>query len=261
MPAKNQTKSKKRTKRTRKSKKNTAAPVEEAVAAPVEETTPEEVVLLTPEEETTNEATNEATEVADTAEAVETTEVAEPEAEPETNSLEVKTVSIVDRVDHLKDLAKNMMVALRTIQSEITAVKKEAARVERVNQKLSQKKRRRRNGDKKKVPSGIMKPHKVDPVLSDFMKVAYEAQNLEPQEEYSRVDVLRAVSKYVEIKNLKETAEGKRKYMNVNKDKYLKKVFPDYKKKKGDDRLQYTDIMGAIGRYFPSSNSSASSSS
>ena len=158
--------------------------------------------------------------------------------------------------NHLQDL----MQLLRAVQKETREVKKDVQKLERQNDRLSQKKRRKRNSGKSKVPSGIMKPHKVDAVLSDFMKVAYEAQGLEPQEEYSRVDVLRAVSKYVELKNLKETAEGKRKYMNVNKDKYLKKVFPDYKKKKGDDRLQYTDIMGAIGRYFPSSNATSSSS-
>lgn len=247
MPTKNQTKTKK-TKRTRKSKKTTAAPVEEAVAAPVEETTPEEVVLLTPEEETTEATTTS------------TTEVAEPEAEPETNSLEVETVSVADRMNTLNNHLQDLMQLLRAVQKETRDVKKDVQKLERQNDRLSQKKRRKRNSDKKKVPSGIMKPHKVDAVLSDFMKVAYEAQGLEPQEEYSRVDVLRAVSKYVELKNLKETAEGKRKYMNVNKDKHLKKVFPDYKKKKGDDRLQYTDIMGAIGRYFPSSNATSSSS-
>ena len=252
MPTSSKTK-KTKSKRTRRSKKVKEPPVEEVAAA-----APEEVVLLTPEEETTVDPPVDPPVEETSVDEVVVETVAEPEADPESNTLEVETVSVTDSMMKLNVHLKEIMRLIRVVQKESNEVKRDVQRLEKLNTKLTQKRNKKRRNRQPNTKSGIMKPHKVDPVLEKFMEHAHKLQGLETQEEYSRVDVLKAVSKYVELQGLKETIEGKKKYMNL--DKHLRKVFPSFKKKKGDDRLQYTNIMGCIGVYFPPTEAKSKSS-
>ena len=109
----------------------------------------------------------------------------------------------------------------------------------KVARQETKKNKRKKSGGAKQSNSGIMRKFNLDkhPQLAKFMdsKIA------------SRVDVLKAVSKYSKDNDLQ--AEDNKKCIVL--DKKLSKLFPELVGKDGDERLSYTSIMKHISKFFP----------
>lgn len=232
-----------KTKRSRKSsKKAKSQPVEEVAA--VEEVVVEEVAAAAPVEETP-------------------AEVAEPAEEEttENNSVAVEeTDTVAVRLGNLAEQVQTLATLSRTVQREMKLVSRLVTKLQKNYEKAQQKGRKKSGKKRANHNSGIMKAHPVSKKLSAFMSHAYALQDppLEPKEVYSRVDVLKAISSYVKTMDLQDKNPGQGKYINL--DKHLKKIFPELKNKKGDERLRYTLIMKHIGDHFPSKESASTSS-
>ena len=233
-----------KTKRSRKSsKKAKSQPVEEVAA--VEEVVVEEVAAAAPVEETPVE------------------EVAEPAEEEatENNSVAVEeTDTVAVRLGNLAEQVQTLATLSRTVQKEMKLVSRLVTKLQKNYEKAQQKGRKKSGKKRANHNSGIMKAHPVSKKLTAFMSHAYALQDppLDPKEEYSRVDVLKAISSYVKTMDLQDKTPGQGKYINL--DKHLKKIFPELKNKKGDERLRYTLIMKHIGDHFPQKASASTSS-
>ena len=246
-----------KTKRSRKSsKKAKSAPVEEVAA--VEEVVVEEVAAAAPVEETPVEETP----VEDTpVEETPAEENADGEAATENNSVAVEeTDTVAVRLGNLAEQVQTLATLSRTVQREMKLVSRMVTKLQKNYEKAQQKGRKRSGKKRANHNSGIMKAHPVSKKLNTFMSHAYSLQDppQEPKEEYSRVDVLKAISSYVKTMELQDKTPGQGKYINL--DKHLKKIFPELKSKKGDERLRYTLIMKHIGAHFPQKASAATSS-
>ena len=172
----------------------------------------------------------------------------------EADTVSVRLVTVAEQVQTLATLSRTVKVELKKLASDIKKLQRNYEK-EKGRGRRKDKSKRRGNTN-----SGIMKAHPVSDVLSKFMKHAYSLQDppLDPRDEYSRVDVLKAVSSYVKTMELQDKQPGQGKYINL--DKHLKKVFPKLKKAKGEDRLKYTLIMKHIGPHFPPTESKSSTS-
>ena len=237
MPKK--TKSTKQTKaKTKKSKKSSSkkkdlAPVEEpTVQETVEETT---VVEVAPEEDSVTES-----------------EEVVSEETPQVQKTEVTVPTLFEQVSVLCDDMKAWQSAGRVLMKRLTDFRRDVQKLEKALDKAqnSKKSTRKRNVNHQ---SGIMQPHKVSAKLNKFMKHVLDGDDV--KETYSRVDVLKAISKYVKAQKLQDTDNAR--YINL--DKHLEAIFPNLKGSEGTDRLQFTSVMKNISQHFPTAKSKQAS--
>ena len=249
MPSKN------KTKRKRKSKKTTTAPA----TATVEQTAP--VVNETTSASSVDDTSATLTEVVvedssatnvDNSSSVDNTEAVVNEGNS-TNQVTVNatSLSVTERALSLCDSVKGLNAIVRALQKEATDLRKEVQRQAKQLEKLQNSKNRTKR--KTNHRSGIMQPHPVAKKLLKFMHSVTDKST--HVQEYSRVDVLKAISAYVKDNDLQDTENAR--YINL--DSKLTKIFPNLKGKTGTDRLQFTSVMTNIAPHFPPKKTKATS--
>tara|TARA_B100001964_G_C14146482_1_gene559927 strand:- start:254 stop:1069 length:816 start_codon:yes stop_codon:yes gene_type:complete len=256
MPSNKSTKTK--TKRKRKSKKTTkAAAVTAAPAtASVEQTAPvvnETTSATSVADDAVTAVTEVVVEDSSTGNVVEgdSTPVVDDVTVVETNStadanqvtVEATSLSVTQRALSLCDSVKGLTAIVRALQKEATDLRKDVQRQSKQLEKLQNSKNRTKR--KTNHRSGIMQPHPIAKKLLKFMHSVSEKST--HVQEYSRVDVLKAVSKYVKEKGLQDTNNAR----FIELDSKLARIFPNLKGKTGTDRLQFTSVMTNIAPHFP----------
>jgi hypothetical protein len=176
---------------------------------------------------------------------------------PSTSEVAVSENVFSTRVESVLNKLKELKESFVEICKEVNELTRLARRADKNDSRQKKRKGERKASSKNR--SGIMQPHPVSDSLRAFMKKCQEndlwslptvPEDEPPRAEgtYSRVDALKAISAYVK-KNKLQDAEG-RKYINL--DSSLTALFPHLAGRTGEDRLQYTGIMPALGSHFPS---------
>jgi len=179
------------------------------------------------------------------------------EETPATTEASVSENVFSTRVESVLNKLKELKESFVEIVKEVNELTRLARRADKNDSRQKKRKGERKASSKNR--SGIMQPHQVSDSLRAFMKKCQENDlwtlPTVPEDEppradgtYSRVDALKAISAYVK-KNKLQDAEG-RKYINL--DSSLTALFPHLAGRTGEDRLQYTGIMPALGSHFPS---------
>ena len=118
---------------------------------------------------------------------------------------------------------------------------------------------KKKSKDRKRVTnenSGIAQQHPLHPSMITFLNSYeqqqasqsggdYEARTYTENDTMSRVDALKAVNRYIKLMSLQEWPEDGRRFAVKHA------LQPNF----GPDRTEmvFTDIMGGLGPYFPSS--------
>ena len=181
--------------------------------------------------------------------AVENVTDADPSESTSTSTptpVQLDTKSVVELLQEAQAQHKAVKEELASLARILVAAKRESQKNEKRFKKYLVKGKKKSRG--KPHRSGIMQPRKVSAELSKFMK---KVLGSEAKEEYSRVDVLKAISAYVKKQELQD--QNSKRFINL--DKYLRKIFPSLKGKKGEERLQFTTVMKHIGPHFPPTKS------
>jgi len=239
-----------KTKRKRKSKKTTKVVTTPATSS-VEQTAPV-VNETTPASSVANDAAvTDVTEVVvedNVTASVENSDSTPVDNAGDTNStnqvtVEATSLSVTQRALSLCDSVKGLNAVVRALQKEATDLRKEVQRQAKQLEKLQNSKNRTKR--KTNHRSGIMQPHPISKKLLKFMHSVTEKST--HVQEYSRVDVLKAISAYVKEKGLQDTDNAR--YIEL--DSKLTRIFPNLKGKTGTDRLQFTSVMTNIAPHFP----------
>lgn len=216
------------------------APTKQAKKSKTETTT-------TPAPEPTQQAATKATKTTKATKAKKTEEVAPtpPPAAPvtttTTTTAETENVVVVSTDASITAGFTDFITKFQSMLSQFSSLKSELKLLERrtvkelkVVQKLNNKKARQ----KKKSPSGFVKPSPISDELATFLGV-------EKGSEMARTDVTREINKYIRANDLQDKQNGRK----INPDKKLCELL----KLTGntDVELTYFNLQRYMGPHFP----------
>jgi chromatin remodeling complex protein RSC6 len=142
--------------------------------------------------------------------------------------------TITDLVDRIETIKKNNNDEYKSIVSELKAMRKIVARLEK------KKAKRKVDPNKPRAPSGITRPTRISDELSDFL--GRERGELIP-----RTQVTSLLSKYIKDNELKSKENGK--FLDLDKDGGK---FRDLLKL-GDTQVTYFSYQTYLTQHFPDS--------